>query len=357
MGLSLAYQLAQQGLRLIVLDRRASGREASWAGAGILPPANPQTAVHPYDQLRALSFRLHEQWANELLSETGIDNGYRRCGGIYLARTPGEAAALAGLVDLMGEEGIQVESAREKLADLEPSLLPTVQNVRAAWWVPDECQLRNPWHLKALQSACIKLGVKIVEHCPVRSFRILNGRIDNLQTDDQTITADKFCITTGAWTASLLSPLGIEIAILPIRGQMVLFQARPGYLRHIINDGPRYLVPRDDGRILAGSTEEEVGFDRSTTTQAIEELIEFAGNNLHELSAQRVEHSWAGLRPGTFDGLPYLGQIPDIFNGFVAAGHFRSGLYLSTGTAVIMSRLITGSSLDFDLSPFRLQRG
>ncbi|MFM2096551.1 MAG: Hydrogen cyanide synthase subunit HcnC precursor, partial [Planctomycetota bacterium] len=143
----------------------------------------------------------------------------------------------------------------------------------------------------------------------------------------------------------------------PIRGQMVLFRAIPGALRHIVNEGPRYLVPRDDGLILAGSTEEEAGFDKSTTEEAIDDLIGFAGRVMPELNRDAVERTWAGLRPGTFDGMPYLGRIPECDNGFVAAGHFRSGLYLSPATAVMMSQLVLGQVPAIDLQPFRIGRG
>src|SRR6185503_3643952 len=108
-GLSLAYELAGHGMRVRVVDRQEPGREASWAGAGILPPANPDTADHPYEQLRGISHRLHAEWARRLRQETGIDTGYRRCGGIYLARTAGEGASLVGYVSWCGSVGIEIQ--------------------------------------------------------------------------------------------------------------------------------------------------------------------------------------------------------------------------------------------------------
>jgi glycine oxidase len=116
-------------------------------------------------------------------------------------------------------------------------------------------------------------------------------------------------------------------------------------------------VPRDDGRVLAGSTEEEVGFDKSNTPEAVAELTALARELVPALAHAPVEQTWAGLRPASFDGLPYLGQIPGISNAFVAAGHFRTGLYLSTGTAVVLSELIRGERPQIDLSPFRVGRG
>jgi glycine oxidase len=116
-------------------------------------------------------------------------------------------------------------------------------------------------------------------------------------------------------------------------------------------------VPRDDGRVLVGSTEEEAGFDKSTTKEAIRELTQLAIELVPTLRHAQVERTWAGLRPGSFDGLPYLGPIPGLENAFVAAGHFRSGLHLSTGTAVVMGQLIRGLQPEIDLAPFQIARG
>ena len=116
------------------------------------------------------------------------------------------------------------------------------------------------------------------------------------------------------------------------------------------------LQPRDDGRVLAGSTEEEVGFDKRTTQEATAELAAFARDLVPALTSAPIEQTWAGLRPATFDGLPYLGPLPGLFNAFVAAGHFRSGLYLSPATAVVMSQLIRGERPEVDLDVFRVGR-
>jgi glycine oxidase len=124
-----------------------------------------------------------------------------------------------------------------------------------------------------------------------------------------------------------------------------------------LNEGNRYLVAREDGYVLAGSTEEEVGFDKRTTPAGLADLRSFAEALVPALAEAKLEKSWAGLRPATFDGLPYLGQIPALSNAFVAAGHFRSGLYLSGGTAVLMSQLMRGEEPDIDLEPFRVGRG
>src|SRR5262245_17098479 len=155
-GLSLAWDLARHGRRVHVVDQGPPGREASWAGAGILSPAILRGQQHPYDQLRGLSFQLHSIWAEELKALTGIDTGYRRCGGLHLARTPGEAASLAAWANLVLEEGIAIERlSASKLADIEPGIAQAARSVLSAQYLAhDESQLRNPWHLRALIRAC-----------------------------------------------------------------------------------------------------------------------------------------------------------------------------------------------------------
>ena len=359
-GLSLAYDLAVHGCRVQVIDRATPGREASWAGAGILPPANEQSALHPLDQLRGMSYRLHAEWARSLHAETGIDTGYRRCGGIYVALSPGEAASLHGLCGLLREEGVVVERlSPDGLAALEPALCPPADSRRAAtaYLLPDEVQIRNPRHLQALLAACQRRGVTVSIDTGAREWQTERGRVTGVVTDRGALSADSYCVAAGPWAQGLLAQLGVATGILPIRGQMVLFRSERPLLTHIVNVGPRYLVPRDDGRLLVGSTEEEVGFDKCTTEEAIGELVTLAQQVVPALRDANVEQTWAGLRPGTFDSLPYLGRVPGFENIFVAAGHFRSGLLLSTGTAVVMSRLIRGEDPQLDLTPFRVARG
>jgi glycine oxidase len=138
---------------------------------------------------------------------------------------------------------------------------------------------------------------------------------------------------------------------------MVLFHGTRRPFSHVLNEGPRYLVPRDDGYVLAGSTEEEVGFDKKTTPEGLSDLTRFAYDLVPDLRGFEAERTWAGLRPGSFDGFPYIGAIPGLDNAFAAAGHFRSGLHLSTGTAVVLAELIRGLPPQVDLSPFHVGRG
>lgn len=356
-GLSLAWELARQGLRVQIVDQAETGQEASWAGAGILPPANRQTALHPYDQLRGLSMELHPQWAEALGALTGIDTGYRVSGGIYLARTAGETAALAGWAGTVEDEQIPIHKLSfSELAELEPGLAAPGQPYRAIYQLPTEAQLRNPRYLKALKRACELAGVEILPGFTVIAPLCEGDTLRAVETTGGVLSAGAFCFTAGAWTGRMLAEMGIPTGILPMRGQMLLFRCETAPFRSIVNEGPRYLVPRDDGHVLVGATEEEVGFDKRTTPEALRELHELACDIVPQLKLAVLERSWAGLRPASFDGFPYLGPLPGLRNAYVASGHFRSGLYLSPGTAVVMRQLICGQPPEIDLAPFRVGR-
>jgi len=359
-GLSLADELASHGLQVSVVERDRVGREASWAGAGILPPFASQPGSHPLEQLQHLSCRLHEQWAERLKEETGIDNGYRRCGGIHVARSVGEAAVVAAGMKVLPLEGIRVEQlSLGDVPSLEPGLKSAVEagTIHAAFHLPDEAQIRNPWHLRALAQACTKRKVRLLEQHEVVQLKRDHGRISEVVTNQGSLQADRVCLTGGAWTAQLLNQLGIDNGIIPVRGQMILFRARQNLFRHILNEGTRYLVPREDGHVLVGSSEEEVGFEKGTTPEVLSDLTNLAYDLVPELREAEIERTWSGLRPGSFDGLPYIGLLPELQNAYVAAGHFRSGLFLAPATAFALSQWMLGAESSIDLSPFRVIRG
>ncbi|HUG90558.1 MAG TPA: FAD-dependent oxidoreductase, partial [Planctomycetaceae bacterium] len=207
-----------------------------------------------------------------------------------------------------------------------------------------------------LIAGCAARGVRLVSGQPVIGFDRRGSRITATRTPAGTFAAGKFCVAGGAWSRQLLSAAGCEIAVEPVRGQIVLLSCQPLPFRHILNCGPRYLVPRPDGRILVGSTEEHVGFEKRNTAGAIAELLDFAVDLVPALAEARFEQAWSGLRPGSADGLPYLGRVPDTDNLYVAAGHFRSGLQMSPGTALVMRQLMFDQKPVFSLDAFACDR-
>ena len=358
-GLSLAYELATRGEKVRVIDRGPLGGEASWAGAGIIPPAATRGQLEPIDRLLALSCDLHAAWAERLREETGVDNGYRRCGAVYVARGDEDARQLHLAAARWRSQGIAVEPAPpERLAQIEPALAkPRDRRFAAAHWLAGEAQIRNPRHLKALVAACAARGVELTPCLAAESMATAGRRATAINTSRGAIEANRVCLTSGAWTGELLTRLGMPTAaVRPVRGQIALLKCRAPALKAVVNEGKRYLVPRDDGRVLVGSTEEEVGFDKSTTAAGTSGLLKLAIELVPDLAEAEVERTWAGLRPATRDGLPVLGRVADFENLYVAAGHFRAGLQLSTGTALVMARLMRGEPTVIDLDSFRADR-
>ena len=177
-----------------------------------------------------------------------------------------------------------------------------------------------------------------------------------MQTDQGPVSAGQFLVTTGAWTDGLLQRSACRLGVRPVRGQIALLQTDDARPRPVLLQGKRYLVPRTDGRVLVGSTEEDAGFDARPTAAAIAGLLAFAAELVPSLAGAAVERCWAGLRPGSPDGLPFLGPAPDFSNLFVAAGHYRAGIQLSPATGRVMTDLLLGREPAVPLEAFRLDR-
>src|SRR5262249_14207788 len=201
-----------------------------------------------------------------------------------------------------------------------------------------------------------QLGVRLRPNCAALGFARQGERVTTVQTTDGTLVAGKFVLATGAWTEPLLEQVGWRPGIRPGRGAIALLNTGAPLCRKWLLEGKRYLVPRADGRVLVGSTEEDVGFDKRTTAQAVRDLLAFAVWLVPGLGAAPVERCWAGLRPGSPDRLPFLGPVPGVANLFVAAGHFRSGIQWSPATALLLKELLLGQRPTFPPEPYRLDR-
>jgi glycine oxidase len=349
-GLSTACELARAGRRVVLCDRGKLGQEASWAGAGIIPPGNPHRAAGDYEKLRAISSVLFAEVATKLLHETGIDIGYRVCGGIEFP-VPGEEPLP---VEAWNGEGIEWTRANTlTLKQLEAKLVPPVT---PGYFLPALAQVRNPRYLKALIALATRLGVDLLPECGVRGYSIQGRRVVAADTKGGPVTADHYVVCGGAWSRRIVGVLRFALPLFPVRGQMVLLKTPTPIITRVILQGKRYIVPRDDGHVLVGSTEDYVGFNRKTEPKDLDELRQFAIALVPELKSVEVEATWAGLRPGTQDGLPFMGPLPETENVWVAAGHFRAGIQLSPATARIMAQLICGEEPIVPVEAFRLTR-
>lgn len=367
-GLGVAWELANRGAAVRLLERDRIGAGTTWAAAGILPAARADTSLDPLDRLRGLSHEAYPRWAEAIFDQTGIDVGLRHCGGYYLASTLGEAASLVASVDDWQQVGLQVERlSAERLAANVPAIADWAGSpkFKTALYSEAECQIRPPDLLRGLAAVCRAAGVRIDEsvggelvrqgdHAAFRVDR--SAGADHPTADSDWITADAIVLCGGVWSGQAATEFGLKMSVVPIRGQMLLYRLPAPPFRSVINEGHRYFVPRDDGHVLVGSGEEEVGFQNATTPQGLAMLASWAEGLLAEIAGLDPVKSWAGLRPATFDGFPIIGRVPDAANLLVATGHFRSGVHLAPATAELIADLIQHQSPKVDASTFSVGR-
>jgi len=353
-GLSVAYVLSREGVRVTLLDRQEFGREASWAGAGLIAPISEHPPAQPFETLRAWSARLFPDWSEALRTESGVDNGFRRCGGVDVAWTVAEENELKTSAGRWRSEGIVFERlAPGDYVRVEPALNP---EIKVVYYLPDRAQIRNPWHVRALVETLRRRGLDLQPNQRVLRFAIESGKLKGVETEQGVIEAGTVVVTAGAWSSELLETAGLRVPTPPFKGQIVLLRAHAGLLKRVVEHGRMYLVPREDGRILIGATEEEVGFDTRPTSRGVRSLLDEAIRLCPALADAEVERSWAGLRPGSLDSRPYLGASERYPNLIVATGHKRAGIQLSPASAEAIGDLVLGRAPRIDMSLFRLER-
>jgi glycine oxidase len=353
-GLAVAFALAREGVRPTVLDRRELGREASWAGAGLIPPDAEHAGDSPMLALRSWSTRLYPGWTAALQAESGVDPGYRRTGGVDVALTDEDEQALRATAGRWRALGIAFERlAPDDFARVEPALDP---QAKTAYYLPDRAMVRSPRLLRALAEAISRRGGRLEPWNGMQDLLLRGGRITAVRTARGNLSCGSVVMAAGAWSGPLLEQAGAPAPTPPVKGQIVLLRGDRPLIRRIVEHGRNYLVPRDDGRILVGATEEDAGFDTRPTALGARDLLACALRLCPNLAEAQLEATWAGLRPGSIDAKPYIGPAPGVENLFVATGHKRAGLQLAPATAELVADLVLGRPPRMELGPFRIGR-
>ncbi len=340
-GLTIAPALRQRGVRDVTLFERGQlGAEASWAAGGILGPQIEADRADDFFQLACASRDMHPAFANALREETGVDVELDTTGTLYLGFTKEDENELRRRFEWQTRAGLRVEllNAVEARA-LEPCISA---KVRCALRFPNDVQVENRKLVEALAVANKKLGVRLVTDCEVRAVRVEQGKVCAVETSRGVVSVPIVVLAAGAWTSFINSP-GVSlpsIKIEPVRGQMLCFAARPQIAFHVIYSSHGYLVPRRDGRVLAGSTAERVGFDKSVTDEGINQIRAMAVEIAPALAHLPQIDSWAGLRPRAADDLPVLGPCEGIEGLFYATGHYRNGILLAPITGELIAEAI-----------------
>lgn len=344
-GMLTARELALAGMAVGLVERGETGRESTWAGGGILSPLYPWRYPDAVTALASWSQARYAKLAEDLIAESGIDPEFQQNGLLILDTE--ETANAQQWADEWQRSLDLVDTAT--IRELEPALgdIPA-----QALWMPQVAQMRNPRLAQSLRKSIENLGVTLFEHTPVKGLVLGETGIHGILTEQGEFNADGVVIAGGAWSALLLESIGLDLPVRPVRGQMILYRAEPGVVQRIVLSRDRYVIPRRDGRILVGSTLEDVGFEKATTRAAMQELEAEARRLIPALANYRIEHHWAGLRPGSPRGIPYIIQHPRIAGLFINTGHFRNGVVLGPASARLLADILLQRKPILDPTPY-----
>jgi len=347
-GLSLALELERKGSQVAVLERAEPGREASYAAGGMLADHDP----HAPELLLPLAHsaaKMYPEWVESLERESGLHIDFRRHGTIYFP-ADGETFLDSAEVSRLSPEVV---------AEIEPSL----EKREGAWHLPENCI--DPRHLTAALSATArKRGIHVETGATAIEVETMHGRVYGVRTERGFHRCSIAVNCAGAW-AGKIAPL--SFAVRPVKGHMLALvfpvgtKEHPSAKRlaavpiHVVRRGGCYVIPRSDGRIVVGSTVEEAGFDKTVDPGTIQRLLRAACELFPRLADARIHEAWTGLRPGTPDGLPLLGET-SIRHYYACTGHFRDGILLAPSTAQAMAHLITTGNCPHALNRFSPER-
>jgi glycine oxidase len=344
-GLSLAIELNKQGLRVLVVEKGEPGREASWAAGGMLVD-RPAETLPGLLELATASARMYPQFVHELEDESGLKIDLRSVGTLVLSRVE----TGLGLVSATTQDC----ALPQPLAELEPAL--QILNSPGPRFTVLYIKERSvdPRHLTAAALAAARhRGIDFSSGDHVLAVEVADRKACGVRTNKTRFAAGMVVNCAGAWAAQIAPH---PFPTRPVKGQM-LYVAMPqkDLVRHVVRTPEVYLIPRSDGRMLIGTTMEEAGFDKQTVPETILKLRQAAVDLVPKLADSRILEAWAGLRPGTPDGLPILGVTPTP-GYFVATGHFRDGILLAPVTARVMAEVISGRVPEYNLGAFSARR-
>ncbi|MDQ2908494.1 MAG: glycine oxidase ThiO [Candidatus Eremiobacteraeota bacterium] len=352
-GLSIAYELAVRGAEVRVIDAGEAGRGASWAGAGMLAPFTEGVINEAFAAFCAESLARYPAFAADIERRGGVDARLRLDGIVEAAYDESQERRLRASANALCDRGLEARyvGAREARS-LEPAL---GNDVRGASFSPSEGAIDNRRLGRALRAACLALAVRIDERLGEVALEADTRRVLGIRTVHGFVPADSVVNAAGAWAGALAGvPAHARVAVVPIKGQMLALAMPRGLVRRVVWVPGAYLVPRDDGRLLIGATVEDAGFDVRVTAGGVARLLAAALAALPALADLAVAETWAGLRPGTPDGLPHIGATA-LAGYVVATGHYRNGILLAPATAAAIADILEDRARD-DLRAFSPQR-
>ncbi len=345
-GLLTAFNLAAKVGHVVVCDQGEVGRESSWAGGGIVSPLYPWRYSPAVTALAHWSQDFYPQLGERLFASTGVDPEVHTTG-LYWLDLDDEAQALAWAErEQRPLSAVDISAAYDAVPVLGPGF-------KRAIYMAGVANVRNPRLVKSLKAALLAMpNVTLREHCQITGFVQQGGRVTGVQTADGELAAEEVVLSAGAWSGDLLRTLGLALPVEPVKGQMILFKCAEDFLPSMVLAKGRYAIPRRDGHILVGSTLEHAGYDKTPTGDALQSLKASAVELLPELEGATVVAHWAGLRPGSPEGIPYIGPVPGHAGLWLNCGHYRNGLVLAPASCQLFTDLLTGAEPIIDPAPY-----
>jgi glycine oxidase len=355
-GSSIAFELASEKLRVVLLDRQEPGREASWAAAGMLSPGPDSPESSPLVALGKESLRLYPKFISAVEEASGISTDFTRNGTFEVFTGPQGEASRDEMVGEFRRLGIATEAMSQQQArEHEPSL---GEQVGAIAWLPQEATVDPRLLVEAALAAAKQRGTEIRPDCAVNSLLYEGGSCVGVIADGRKITAKQVVVAAGSFCGSIEDGtretdrrLRHYAPVHPVRGQMLALRSVNVQLKKVLRSQHGYLVPRRDGRIIAGSTLEDAGFVKQMTPQGVRQILDAALELAPGLADAKIVEEWSGLRPGTPDHLPIIGPT-DVEGLWLATGHYRNGILLAPATAKIMRDWIVQGKSNFDAESF-----
>jgi glycine oxidase len=351
-GASIALELAELGMKVGLYDAKEPGREASWASAGMISPAPENAEMIPFVPMGLASVALYPEFIAKVEELTGMNVGYRKDGALDAILDGDAEEELSTIVALQHGVGLRAEAlSGEQARQMEPSL---TEEVEAAIFRPDEASLDARVFTDAVLKAAQERGVRVFGGNGTKALWREGDKCKGLVLEKEQVEAKWTVIAAGCFSARI-EGVAPYAPVSPAKGQMIGLRCESVEIRRVLWLEHKYLVPRGDGRVIAGSTIERTGFDHDVTAGAVQLILREVMKMVPALEKARIEETWAGLRPDSPDHLPIIGPT-DVEGLLIATGHFRSGILLTPVTARLIREWVSEGKVSVDwerVSPMR----
>ncbi|MFC4812839.1 glycine oxidase ThiO [Paenibacillus sp. GCM10023250] len=362
-GLACAFEAALAGDAVTVVEPGRAGGQASGAAAGMLAPytENPEQP-DAFFRLCLDSLRRYPEWVRRIEAVSGLSAELTASGSLTVALHEADLQPLQARLAWQRRYGAEAALVGpERLRELEPRLTGAAVG---ALHCPGEAHVHAPKLVAALEAACRRLGVRLLEHAGrIAPPRIAGGRLEPaVETAAYgRIAGDALVVCAGAWANAYAEACGFPIPVHPIRGQICAFElagaggsapaegtqwggggSAAESVRHMVFSSQAYWVQKQDGRLVCGASEDAAGYDASVTERGIARLTRWTPRVFPFLAGRAPAMTWAGLRPATVDGRPLIGAVPGSPDALIAAGHYRNGILLAPATAALIGGLLQG---------------